>query len=115
MDPGQIGMPRENNANTAATTHMAQSTVLPDWMKFPTLAEVFVHSPSDTIAYLTAKHKEYQSLETAGTSADRVRARLISASYARTCALLQELEAAAQPELNKNKQPNRQNSDNKSS
>ena len=34
------------------------------------------------------------------TLADRVRARLISASYARTCALLQELETA-QAELNR--------------
>jgi hypothetical protein len=108
-------MPKENNINAPATMREASPTALPDWMKFPTLAEVFVQSPSDTIAYLTAKHKEYQSLETAGTSADRVRARLISASYARTCTLLQELEAAAQPELNKNKQPDRQNSDNKSS
>ena len=69
-------------------------------MKFPTLAEVFDESPSKMIAHLTAKHKEYQALEVTGTAADRVRARLISASYARTCALLQELEAA-QTELNK--------------
>jgi hypothetical protein len=69
-------------------------------MKFPTLAEVFDQSPSKTIAYFTAKHKEYQSLEATGPAADRVRARLIAASYARTCALLQELEAA-QTELNK--------------
>ena len=92
-------MPRENKVNTARPQGRS-STVLPDWMKFPTLAEVFDNSPSKTIAHLTAKHKEYQSLEVTGTAADRVRARLISASYARTCALLQELEAA-QTELNK--------------
>ena len=87
--------------NTTAVSREKTPTVLPDWMKFPTLAEVFDRSPSKTIAYLTAKHKEYQSLEATGTAADRVRARLISASYVRTCALLQELEAA-QTELNKN-------------
>jgi hypothetical protein len=65
---------------------------LPDWLNFPTLAEVFNGNPSKTIAHLMAKHKEYQSLETSGTAADRVRARLISVSYARTWALLQELE-----------------------
>jgi hypothetical protein len=92
-------MPRENKTNTT-TSQGRSSTVLPDWMKFPTLAEVFDESPSKMIAHLTAKHKEYQSLEVTGTAADRVRARLISASYARTCALLQELEAA-QTELNK--------------
>ena len=92
-------MPRENKINTARS-QVRSSTVLPDWMKFPTLAEVFDGSPSKTIAHLTAKHKEYQSLEVTGTAADRVRARLISASYARTCALLQELETA-QAELNR--------------
>ena len=92
-------MLRDNKTNTA-TSQVRSSTVLPDWMKFPTLAEVFDESPSKMIAHLTAKHKEYQSLEVTGTAADRVRARLISASYARTCALLQELEAA-QTELNK--------------
>src|ERR1700749_3497408 len=92
-------MPRESKTNTA-TSQGRSSTVLPDWMKFPMLAEVFDESPSKMIANLTAKHKEYQSLETTGTAADRVRARLIAASYARTCALLQELEAA-QTELNK--------------
>jgi hypothetical protein len=93
-------MPRENNVNTALTSRETPSTVLPDWMTFPTLAEVFVQSPRNTIACLAAKHKEYQSLETAGPAADRVRARLISDSYARTCALLKELEKA-QHELNK--------------
>lgn len=92
-------MPIENKID-AATSQGRASAVLPDWMKFPTLAEVFDESPSKTIALLTARHKEYQSLETTGTAADRVRARLISASYARTCSLLQELEAA-QTELNK--------------
>jgi hypothetical protein len=92
-------MPRENKTNTA-TSQGRSSTGLPDWMKFPTLAEVFDESPSKTIAHLTTKHKEYQALEATGTAADRVRARLISASYARTCALLQELDAA-QTELNK--------------
>jgi hypothetical protein len=86
--------------NTAAVSRERSSTVLAVWMTFPTLAEVFDQSPSKTIAYLTAKHKEYLSLEATGTAANRVRARLISASYVRTCALLQELEAA-QTELNK--------------
>jgi hypothetical protein len=107
-------MPRENNVNTVATSLEKPSTVLPDWLEFPTLAAVFDQSPSNTIAYLMSKQKEYQSLETAGPSADRVRARLISASYARTFALLQELEAA-QPDVKKHKQPNRQTSDNRSS
>jgi hypothetical protein len=92
-------MPRENKTNTA-TSQGRSSTILPDWMKFPTLAEVFDESPSNMIAHLTAKHKEYQSLEVTGSAADRVRARLISASYARTCALLRELDTA-QTELNK--------------
>ena len=92
-------MSKENKVNTTRSQGRS-STVLPDWMKFPTLAEVFEESPSKMIAHLTAKHKEYQSLETTGAVADRVRARLISASYARTCALLQELDTA-QTELNK--------------
>lgn len=92
-------MPREKKINTAASQG-GSPTVLPDWMKFPTLAGVFDESPSKMIVHLTAKHKEYQSLEITGTAVDRVRARLISASYARTCALLQELENA-QAKLNK--------------
>ena len=70
-----------------------QSDALPEWMNFPTLAEVFEQSPSKAIAYLTEKHNEYQALEALGTATNQIRARLISASYARTCALLQELEA----------------------
>jgi hypothetical protein len=102
-------MPRENNVNVA-TSQETSSNVLPEWMTFPTLAEVFDESPSETIAYLTAKHKEYQSLEATGTAADRVRARLISAGYARTCALLQELEAL-QRGFNKNNQQKQQSFD----
>lgn len=86
-------MRRESNTNTVAATQDTSSNILPDWMKFPTLAEVFDQSLSETIAHMTAKEKEYQSLEAAGTATDRVRARLIAAGYARTCALLQELDA----------------------
>ena len=92
-------MSKENKVNTTRSQGRS-STVLPDWMKFPTLAEVFEESPSKMIAHLTAKHKEYQSLEMTDVAADRGRARLVSASYARTCALLQELDTA-QTELNK--------------
>jgi hypothetical protein len=63
-------------------------------MNFPTLTAVFDPSPSRTIAHLTTRQKEFQSLETTGTANDRVRARLIAAGYARTCALLQEIEKA---------------------
>ena len=98
-DQVDLAMPREDKIDPG-TSQGKSSTVLPDWMKFPALAEVFNESPSKTIAHLTARHKEYESLEAAGTAADRVRARLISAGYARTSALLQELEAA-QTELNK--------------
>jgi hypothetical protein len=93
-------MSQESKAIAAETPRDTSSAVLADWMKFPTLAEVFDHSPSKTIADLTAKHKHYKSLEAISTAADRVRARLISVSYARTCELLQELETA-QIELNK--------------
>jgi hypothetical protein len=93
-------MPKESKVNAAETSRDTSSTVLADWMKFPSLAEVFDQSPSKTMTELTAKHKHYQSLEAIGTTADRVRARLISVSYARTCALLRELETA-QTELNK--------------
>lgn len=103
-------MQRDNNVNKAATSQ--SSPVLPDWMKFPTLAEVFDESPSKTIAHLTAKRKEYLSLEATGTAADRVRARLIAASYARTCSLLQDLKGA-QDELNKQQATEPENSGNK--
>ncbi|WP_157466944.1 hypothetical protein [Edaphobacter aggregans] len=92
-------MLKETYIKTTAIPRETSSTALPDWMSFPMLAEVFDQSPSKTISRLTAKHKEYQSQEVTGTAADRVRARLISASYLRTCALLQELEI--QIELNK--------------
>lgn len=87
-------MPREKNTNKAETRRGGSAAVLPDWMTFPTLALAFEPSPSETIAYLTAKHKEYESLETTGTATDRVRARLIASGYTRTSALLQELETA---------------------
>ena len=91
-------MLKENDIATAVPRETS-STALPDWMRFPMLAEVFDQSPSKAISHLTAKHQEYQSREATGTAADRVRARLISASYLRTCALIQELEM--QIELNK--------------
>jgi hypothetical protein len=84
----------DKNANKEATMQGQSKAVQADWLKFPTLAEVFDQSPSKMIAHMAAKHKEYESLERTGTPAERVRARLISASYARTGALLQELEAA---------------------
>jgi len=87
-------MPREKNTNKSGTLGDRSAAVLPDWMTFPTLAAAFEPSPSGTIAYLKTKQKEYESLETRGTPADRVRARLIASGYARTCALLQELETA---------------------
>ena len=93
-------MSQESKAIAAETPRDTSSNVLADWIKFPTLAEVFDQSPSKTMTELTAKHKHYQSLEAIGTTAERVRARLISVSYARTCELLQELETA-QIELNK--------------
>jgi len=85
-----------NNNDTKEPTPVRErpENVLPDWMTFPTLAAAFDPSPSNTIAYLTAKQKEDQSLEATGTPTDRVRARLIAAGFARTCALLQELETA---------------------
>lgn len=86
-------MLRENSINQ--TTESRDGAVaLPDWMTFPTLSAVFEPSPSATIVHLEAKQKEYQALETIRTATDRVRARLIAASYARTIALLQELETA---------------------
>jgi hypothetical protein len=86
-------MSKENSVNKVTTPREQPLVALPDWLKFPTLAEVFDESLSKMIAHLTAMHKEYQALEANGTAADRVRSRLISASYARTCVLLQELEA----------------------
>lgn len=85
-------MSRENSATKPASFD-GQSAALPDWMKFPALSAAFESSPSATIAYLEAKQREYESLQ-AGASGDRIRARLIAASYARTRALVQEIEAA---------------------
>lgn len=92
-------MLKANNIKITAVSRETSSTALPDWMSFPMLTEVFDQSPSKTISRLTAKRNEYQSQEVTGTAADRVRARLISASYFRTCALLEELEIQIQ--LNK--------------
>jgi hypothetical protein len=87
-------MTKENSTNKSATTKANSAAPLPDWLTFPTLSAVFDPSPAETIDYLAAKSREYQSLKTAKTPADRARARLIAASYARTGALLQELESA---------------------
>jgi hypothetical protein len=65
-----------------------------DWLIFPTLAETFDPSPAKTIVHLALKRDEYRSMEGTGTVSDQATARLISMGYARTCALLQELEAA---------------------
>lgn len=65
-----------------------------DWMKFPRLAEAFEPSPNKTLALLTQKHQEQLEKEKSGTPAERVNARVIAAGYARTSALLQELEMA---------------------
>jgi hypothetical protein len=91
--PDEVYMAGANSTSKTIMPQEQSPIALPDWLKFPTLAEVFDASPSKMIAHLTARHKEYQSLEANGTAADRVRSRLISASYTRTCALLQELEA----------------------
>jgi hypothetical protein len=87
-------MPREKNTQGLGQLPPGSAAALPDWMNFPTLSATFDPSPSKMIAYLTARQKEYESTETTGATTDRVRARLIAASYARTCALLQELETA---------------------
>ena len=87
-------MQTSNSANKHDSSDAKTTIAQADWFKFPMLEKVFEHSPDDMITHLEAKHKEYQSLEESGTPADRVRARLISASYARTCELLRELEAA---------------------
>jgi hypothetical protein len=105
-------MTRENNISTESVSQKATSSGLPDWMTFPTIAEAFDRSPSNTIAYLIERQKEYQSTEAKGTTADRVRARLISVSYARTCALLKDLETLA--ESSKNNQPKQVKSDSRS-
>jgi hypothetical protein len=77
--------------------------VAPDWLQFPTLSKVFQDSPRLTIARLEAKHNEFRALAETGLPTERVRARLISVSYAHACALLRELDQA-QLELAKNKQ-----------
>jgi hypothetical protein len=87
-------MQTSNSANKHDIADAKTIIVQADWFKFPMLEEVFEHSPGNMIAHLVAQHKEFQSLEESGTPADRVRARLISVSYARTCELLRELEAA---------------------
>lgn len=87
-------MQTSNSANKHDAPDAKTTIAQADWFKFPTLEKVFEHSPDSMIAHLEARRKEYQSLEESGTPADRVRARLISAGYARTCELLRELEAA---------------------
>jgi hypothetical protein len=84
-----------------AKTQVQPASIQVDWLNFPTLEGVFEHSPDKMIAHLEARHKEYQALESSGAAADKVRARLISASYARTCELLRALETA-QAEIIKN-------------
>lgn len=92
-------MPTDKNSSDKTTARAKAAAAQAEWLKFPTLAEVFEHSPSATIEHLNARHKEYQSLEGSGAPADRVRARLIATSYARTSELLKELEAAIKADL----------------
>jgi hypothetical protein len=90
-------MTKENKSNMTETS----SPGLPDWMVFPTLAEVFDPTPSEAIAHMTARHKEYQSRAATGSASDRVRDRLIAESYAHTYRLLQNLEEQRQGFLKK--------------
>jgi|SRR5277367_6374710 hypothetical protein len=94
-------MQTNNSVNKHDASDAKPMIAQADWFKFPTLEEVFEHSPGKMIEHLEARHKEYQSLEGSGAAADKVRARLISASYARTSELLRSLEAA-QAEIVKN-------------
>jgi hypothetical protein len=74
--------------------HDKASVVLPDWMKFPTLAQAFEPTPEKTVAALKGKEKEYLIIEAAGAPSEKVRARIIARCYARTSELLMELETA---------------------
>jgi hypothetical protein len=78
-------------ANATAKT---SSGPLPEWMVFPHLAEVFEPTPERAIALLAQKFETYQKQANDGPPAERVRARMIAAGYARTGALLRELEGA---------------------
>jgi hypothetical protein len=78
--------------NKEGTKKQTKPVMHVEWLMFPTLARACHPSSAKVIAHLMAKHKEYQILEESGGRADQVRARLISASYARTYELLQELE-----------------------
>lgn len=94
-------MTKEKQSSPLKQPQEAVADILPDWMTFPVLASVFDPSPLEAIAYLTAKQKEYQTQLASAIAADRVRARLIAESYARTSALLQELEERRQGILRK--------------
>jgi hypothetical protein len=90
-------MTKENSSNAAGTS----STGLPDWMIFPTIAEVFDPTPSEAISHMTEKYKEYQSRAATSSAANRARDRLVAESYARTCELLRDLEEQRQNILRK--------------
>jgi hypothetical protein len=66
---------------------------LPGWMTFPTLVEAFQPTPAKAIAALREKQREYESTGKSAGAAEKVKARLVAASYRRTCDLLEELEA----------------------
>ncbi len=85
-------MQNDIDRKIAASEQNSTSGCLPDWMMFPNLAEVFKGNVSKTISVFAAKRDRYRSLAEAGTAVDRIHARMISLSYARTYALLEELE-----------------------
>lgn len=85
-------MKEQTNSNTREKS----SPGLPDWMVFPTIAELFDPTPLEAIAHMRAKQAEYEARSATGSTADRVRDRMIAESYAHTCTLLQNLEERRQ-------------------
>jgi hypothetical protein len=88
-------MTSSKSAPPRATQAKEHSTVRQiDWLRFPTLEQVFREDSSQAIAQFETEHRRYKALSEAGSTSDRVRARLGAVCYGHAIALLRELEKA---------------------
>jgi hypothetical protein len=82
------------NLTNAAKTETPQA--LAGWLTFPVLAEAWAESPEKTIAHIAERAADYSKRSGTGSPAERVRARLIAATYLRVQSVLAELRTRQQ-------------------
>ncbi len=64
-----------------------------DWLKFPTLEQVFAEDVEKTIVRVERQQMKYVECSGKGSAGERARARLVATSYRHAVALLREIQS----------------------